>query len=58
MHDTMYLLYNTLDTVCISLPFRYNEIQYIVNCCISAQIQWIQLCISLCSRYGGYVSRM
>ena len=30
MRDTMYLLYNTVDTVRIRLHFRYNQIQYIL----------------------------
>ena len=30
MRDTMYLLYNTVDTVRIRLHFRYNQIQYML----------------------------
>ena len=52
MYDTMYLLYNTMYPVRISLQSRYDEIQYILYYCISVQIQWIQLRISPRSRYS------
>ena len=42
VRDTMYLLYNTMYPLRISLQSRYNEIQYILYYCTSVQIQWIQ----------------